>query len=212
MKKVVVSLVGAAALATITAGMAGGMDSTVASTNSFFNNADSGFFVGGNLGWAKVDATRADITASSAADLKTGGFSWNVNGGYQFNQFFALEGGYTGFDDAYAQLGSVKRGFKDAGMWSMLAKGMYPINQQFSVFAKFGAARLSMKPFVGSMTASSIHRWAPELGLGVAYHMTKNISLEAQGVTTFRISQGAGKVATPATYGFYAGASYLFNV
>lgn len=209
MKKVVVSLVGAAALATITAGMAGGI-STVASTdNSFFNNADSGFFVGGNLGYGKVDFTRADLGVTPSSRLETGGFSWNANAGYQFNQFLAVEGGYTQFDDAHALVGSTKVGYRDIDGWSMLVKGMYPVNQQISVFAKFGTMRLHLKPV--NLTGVTLKRWAPELGLGVAYHLNKNISLEAQGVTTFRIHQSGGRPATPATYAFYAGASYLFS-
>ena len=55
MKKVVVSLVSAAALATITAGMAAATNSTVASSS------DAGFYVSGNLGYGHYNDKKAVI-------------------------------------------------------------------------------------------------------------------------------------------------------
>ena len=53
MNKVVVGLVSAAALATITTGMAASTNSTVASQD-FFNNDAAGFYVGGGLGFSHL--------------------------------------------------------------------------------------------------------------------------------------------------------------
>src|SRR3989338_3235298 len=94
MRKVVVSFVSAAALAT--AGMAAAANSTGAYNNQSTNNP-AGIFVSGNLGYGYANYLSNDFRGLS---VNRGGFAWNANAGYQFNQYVALEAGYTQYGTA----------------------------------------------------------------------------------------------------------------
>ncbi len=201
MKKVVVSIVSAAALATASIAMAGGMTSMAASQPSA-----AGAFVSGNLGYAKQDdAIKAPIVAK---DLR--GFAWNVNAGYQFNEYLALETGYTRFSDVKAAAGASKTDAQLYGI-DLLAKAIYPINDQFNVFAKAGAMNMYRKTSVASSPSVRQTRIVPEFGIGTGYNLTHNVALTLQGITTLAMKgpkNGSGTM--PATYAGYVGLTYKF--
>lgn len=162
--------------------------------NSFAESAPyalentAGFFVSGNLGYGKVDIKNSTIPAR---DLR--GFTWNMNGGYQFCRYVAAEMGYTKFHDAANT---------ETSGWNLIAKGIYPLRDQFDIFGKAGLMRLSFK----DTTGASRDKVVPQFGLGGSYNINANIALSVQGLTTL-----AGENNLPATYGAYAGASYRFT-
>lgn len=207
MKKVVLGFVSAAALASVSLAMAGGMTSMAASDQSSVNNA-SGVFISGNLGYAKQNAKV--VSPLTAKDLR--GFAWNANAGYQFNQYLALEAGYTRFSDVKAAVGSNKFDAKLYGV-DVLAKAIYPINDQFNVFAKAGAMDMFQKTSADGVTTVNRSRIVPEFGVGTSYNVTSNVALTLQGITTLAMKgpkNGSGTM--PATYTGLAGVSYKFNI
>ena len=205
MKKVVVSFVSAAALATITVGMAAGTNSMAASDQ--FSSNPAGIYVDGNLGYGKFNAKNSGMPAK---DLR--GFAWSGDLGYQVNQYAAVEVGYTRFHDmngtSYGKPGKATLYGID-----LMAKGIMPINEQFNVFAKAGAMNLYLKASPSGMPSVKRTRVVPAFGLGTAYNVTQNVALTLQGVTTLAMKgPNTGSYTMPATYAAYAGMSYKFNV
>lgn len=200
MKKQMMGLAGLFALGVMTSAAAGGAQYS-APDHMVPQYPDAGPYVSLNAGYGKFDYPRP----SGATTYESDGFSWNVNGGYQFNQYLALEGGYTQFHRTRSNAGVV---IDTIDSWGLVAKLMLPFKQCFVGFARFGGVLLDYR-VVG---AGDARRWVPLLGLGLGYRVTPQLSLEAQGVTTFKIIQNNATLGnTPATYAFYAGASYLFN-
>lgn len=203
MKKLVVSFVGAAALASVSIAMAGGMDNMAAPVQ--LSDNDSGFIVSGNVGYSKVNYKAADLNVSSS---KLHGFAWNGNLGYQFNRFVAVEAGYTHFNNIHSVDGKLTTHGLD-----LLAKAILPINSQFDVFAKAGAMDVFTKFAPTGYDAVKFSRVTPEFGIGTGYNVTKNVALTLQGITTLAMKgPHAGTFTQPATYAGYVGASYKFTV
>lgn len=205
MKKVVVGFVSAAALATITVGMAAGTDSMAAS-NQFSSNP-ANVYIDGNLGYGKFDAKNTGLPAK---DLR--GFTWGADLGYQFNQYAAIEAGYTQFHELKGVANGTSGNATLKGV-DLMAKGIMPINDQFNVFAKAGAMDLFLKTNPSGRPSVKYSRVAPAFGLGTAYNVTQNVALTLQGITTLAMKgPHAGTFTMPATYAAYAGLSYKFNV
>ena len=191
MKKVVVSLVSAAALAMISAGMAGGTESTVASSSN------AGFYVGGNLGYGHYNDKQV-------AKSDRNGFAYGVDLGYQFNPYFALEGGYLKFGNQKVKSGSST---VDADLYALdlLAKGIYPVTDQFDVFGKAGIARLDGK-VSSSTSATKKDKVVPMLGVGVDYNVNEQVAVDVEGLYTMGAKNSFRQTAT-----VLAGISYKFN-
>lgn len=205
MKKVVVSFVSAAALATITVGMAAGTNSMAASDQ--FSSNPAGIYIDGNLGYGKFNAKNSGIPAK---ELR--GFTWSGDVGYQVNQYAAIEAGYTRFHDIKGTSYGVPGKATLYGI-DLMAKGIMPINEQFNVFAKAGAMNLYLKSSPSGMPSVKRTRVVPAFGLGTAYNVTQNVALTLQGVTTLAMKgPNSGSYTMPATYAAYAGMSYKFNV
>jgi len=101
-------------------------------------------YVGVNVGSAKIDLSGADSTTS-----------FELLGGYTFNEYFAAEIAYTDFGSKDYSNGNLKSsGARFSGV------GSYPINEQFSVFARLGFASTTVDvtvasgPLAGSQSAS----------------------------------------------------------
>lgn len=209
MKKLVVSFVSAAALAVIGVAAAGGNTAAVEQQSSDNGNNAAGIFISGNLGYNSAKFDKKDFNSSSVA-LKEGGFTWNVNAGYQFNQYFAVEGGYTSFADTHATLSGVTSNKITLDGFNANAKGIYPINEQFDLFGKAGVTRLTEKQSIGTGNTalkSTEKKWTPDLGVGAAYNVNDNVALTAQDIYTFK-----PKGSIPSTNSILAGVSYKFTV
>ncbi len=210
MKKLVVGLVSAAALATLTAGMAAATNSMNANQSS--NNNAAGIYVSGNVGYGRVDLKNSDFSSSELS-----GFAWNVGAGYQFNSYFALEMNYNDYTtpSESANYFGIPENLKlQTYSMDLLMKGIYPINDQFNVFAKAGAAYMNYEGIdsvsydgLSQSVSSTTTRIVPEFGIGAGYNVTQNVALTIQGLTTLAGSNGA-----PATYTGLVGASYKFNM
>jgi len=228
MKKALVGLVGAAALATLTTGMAAASSSMNADQSSS-NNA-AGIFISGNLGYGTVNNSKSDINytyllGAQPNTLHNTGFAWNANIGYQFNKNVAIEGGYTHFGEQKATWTNIGSDNISLSGFGVDAKFIIPVNDQFSVFAKGGAIDMHQKNqasgnLTGTVTGSA---WTPEVGAGVAYNVTQNVALNLQDIYTLKTDYNktvtpVGGVATndqfiiPSTNSIFLGASYKFNM
>lgn len=202
MKKAIVSLVSAAALATV--GMAAASNSMAASDQSFSSNP-SGIFISGNAGYGQFRVARP----ANANGYNNKGFAWNGNVGYQFNKYLAIESGFTKFANVKVNGGTTSAPVQNTYGIDLLAKGILPINSQFDLFAKAGAMRLSSK----TTSLAEVNRYVPEFGIGTSYAATRHVSVTVQGITTLAVKgSGTNAITMPATYAAYAGLSYKFNV
>jgi OOP family OmpA-OmpF porin len=119
--------------------------------------ADTGYYAGVNVGSAKIDFPGFETTTSI-----------EVLGGYSFNEYFAAEVAYTNFGSKdYPPSYNVK---SDA--LSLKAVGSFPINEQFSVFAKLGIASTNINDTGYSQSKSDL-----TYGIGGQFNVNKQVGI-----------------------------------
>jgi len=212
MNKVVVMFVSAAALATV--GMAAASNSMAASDQSSSSNA-AGVFISGSLGYGYAGYRNTDFFGAPTK-VEKGALAWNANLGYQFNQYAAIEGGYSQFGEGKSSIPNVDTMKTNLRGFGFDVKGIMPVSNQFDLFAKAGAVDMhesvtSKGAIISKLTGSA---WTPELGVGTAYNVNSNVALTLQDVYTFRttFSRNGAKAPIPYTNDVLAGLSYKFNV
>lgn len=163
----------------------------------------SGFYAGASIGQAKADIgnTAGDLAAlgselgftngsSSQDDTDT---SWKIFAGYKLNQNVAIEGGYADLGKATASASGIRNGLTgnlDASVKShayfLDVVGIYPIGD-FALFGKVGGAYTQTKAeasasYNGASASDSIkeNQFAPKMGLGAEYSITKTIAVRAE--------------------------------
>src|ERR1039458_2392286 len=94
--------------------------------------ADNGVYIAVNVGQSSTD------TYNLSSKTATGGTGIL---GYQFNKYFGLEAQYTHFGSVAFQSGNSS----NITGYGLNAVGTYPFNDQWSVFAKVGAADTTIK-------------------------------------------------------------------
>jgi OOP family OmpA-OmpF porin len=117
----------------------------------------SDMYVGVNIGSAEIDFPGASSTTSIA-----------LLGGYTFNENFAAE-------VAYSDFGSHDYGgttLKSSGL-SISGVGSFPINQQFSLFAKLGFASTTLDPS-GNPTEDDTDM---TYGIGGQFNVNKQVGI-----------------------------------
>lgn len=127
--------------------------------------ADMGAYAGLRVGQAK---TSVDNTTLST-DNPTG---WGVFAGYTFNPNFAAEAEYLELGEIKAS--GVGGGSAKSNGFSISGVGSYPINDQFSLFAKLGYAMITSKMSGGGGDAKSN---AVTYGVGAQYNVSPVIGV-----------------------------------
>ncbi len=210
MNKTVIALLGASALLLSTASIAGGT-TTVGAADMDANNA-AGLYISGNVGYGGIDLGDKIPLLLGFDKPDKAGFAWSTAIGYQFNRYVAVEGGYIQFADvkynAHADDSTSLTQTTDAA--DLAVKGIYPFNNQVSVFAKVGLAVLSHSAVktvdnVSLMAGDAIHQVVPLFGVGASYNFTPNWAVSLQGLATTK----AGDF--DATYTGLVGLSYKFS-
>ena len=171
---------------------------------------DTGWYTGFNAGQsrAKIDDTRiADgllddgftTTSISNDDLH---FGFKAFGGYEFNRYFALEGGYFnlgkfGFTADTLPAGSLRGDIKLQGA-NFDAVGSVPLGDKFSLFARAGVNYADAKDsFAGTGSVAVIDpspgKWAAnyKFGFGAEYDFTRFIGMRLE-AERYRIDDAVG--------------------
>jgi OmpA-OmpF porin, OOP family len=119
--------------------------------------AETPFYAGINIGSAEIDFPGASSTTSIA-----------LLGGYNFNKNFAAEIAYTDFGSHdYGGLTLKSSGLSISGV------GSFPINDQFSLFAKLGFASTTLNPS-GNPTEDDTDM---TYGIGGQFNVNKQVGI-----------------------------------
>lgn len=165
MRRVALAACAAAAMIVPTAGMAQG-------------GPDSSTYLGGTVGQANAKDFCTDVSgAGTTCDDKY--TSWSILVGYKWNRNLGFEIGYRDLGQAHANGlgGSVT---SEAKAFELVALGILPVGDRFSVYGKFGAY------FGDSSTVTSI------AGVGVASDHDSNIDLTYGVGVQFELTQQFG--------------------
>lgn len=179
--------------------------SAVAQQNSNY------YYLGGGIGQARAEINDERITRPL---FGTGLTATNINrdnhdtayklfGGYQFNQYFALEGGYFnlgkfGFTANTKPLGTFSGQAKIQG-FNLDLVGTLPVTERFSVFARAGAQAAKTGDTYGGSTVISGFHPSPskreinyKAGVGVQYEVNPSFLVRAE-AERYRISDTVGQ-------------------
>lgn len=159
---------------------------------------NSGWYLGGNVG-----QSRAHVDAQKIANDVTGGFpstyldhntidsGFKLYGGYQFNQYVSIEGGY--FDLGEAQFhhlttpdGLLTNNMKVRGV-NLDVVGYLPFTEKFSAFARIGANyALTQDTFTGTGAAAALggklsdRATFGKAGVGLEYKFTDALAMRIE--------------------------------
>jgi OOP family OmpA-OmpF porin len=157
-----------------------------------------GFYVLGDVTRSSVSMGRSTfddaLTNAGAAALGSndsgGSTQWRLQGGYDFNDNFAVEAGYMDLGHASysaTYTGGTASGKLKSGGADVAVLGKLPLNDALSVFAKAGivAARTestlnASAPAAAASGKASTSEIAPLLGLGVGYKLSDALELRTE--------------------------------
>ena len=93
--------------------------------------AQSGFYAGASVSQSTIDGCGG---VSNCDDEDIG---WKVFGGWELNPNIAFEAGWVDLGEISGSIGGSAVSAEADG-WTLAAKGILPLNEQFGVFAKIG--------------------------------------------------------------------------
>lgn len=120
---------------------------------------------------------------------------WKVYGGYQFTKNIGMEGGFVDFQEAVSAssfaLPTARTVYTEVKhqAWTLAAVGTLPVTNDFSVFAKVGAAnwkansnssRIVSTAFTQKAEIHHDNGWDAYFGAGVSYKLVEGISVRAE--------------------------------
>ncbi|HKU71355.1 MAG TPA: outer membrane beta-barrel protein [Burkholderiales bacterium] len=144
----------------------------------FSTPGESGFYGGLGVGGTKSDVNAGPI--SGAKDDKD--TAWKAFGGYQFNRYIGVEGGYIDLGKS-SVVGPAGAASFDNQAWQASVVGSMPINNQFALTGKLGIARTDTDTVanIGAQPLlASDHNTDPTYGLGVRYDINKSVGVRAE--------------------------------
>lgn len=214
-KKIVLTSFAAISAITFNAALAGGVDSPVPAEQPV---TYSGTYIDVNLGYGMRDWSDVqDFTGTSTSNIN-GGFTGNLDVGYQFNEYWSLELG-----GIYLPYFSETRAGNTDDFYTWAAYGgvklSVPLVQNLFGFGKVAAAYNDVEGNSNLVQVNAINRagdssyWEPLFAFGLQYYFNQNISINAQ--YTFLSGwgqQNAAQGRTPNLNSFTVGAGYKFAI
>jgi opacity protein-like surface antigen len=164
-----------------------------------------GFYAGVQAGWSNLSNT----PNMPGVSVDTKGAAFGLRAGYQFDQNWAVEAGYTRLAKAKFTYPGVGSASMNLNVFDVVGKGTYGFDNGFGIYAKAGVAHVRTSASgnidgdnynLGSNSATR-----PVAGVGVKYDFNQNVSVDV-GVT--RIFKGgkmdfnADTVMAGVTYNF----------
>ncbi|HIF9535339.1 TPA: OmpA family protein [Photobacterium damselae] len=134
-------------------------------------------YLGTRLGWANYQ----DACGQDALKCANDTFGFGLYGGYQFNDWFALEGGLTdyGSPDARYRQGTVS--VDDMLGGEISAKLSYPLTERFDVYTRIGGAWQHIdKHFTPMPDSIESSQWNVLSAVGLDYRLSQRWSLRGE--------------------------------
>jgi hypothetical protein len=215
---------------------------TTSVCSAAYADCSTGFYIGGQAGFGSpsYNTYLQDQLAQSTQkngfktqkSYKEGGAAGRLYAGYQFNQYFGAETGFTMFadntykissSDSYGDSFSFKTTYKTE-QWDILAKAGTPFgNSGFRADIRAGAAYLYSRQNVNfnlhdSYTNTNIivnsgnssgHKWVPAAGASMGYNFTQDFAMDIAYLHGFGPS-GNNSAVPKSTDLATLGISYLF--
>lgn len=152
-------------------------------SNNYSTSGNSGFVVGIQGGYADLhwdnlfNVTATDFLGSEHFDFDTKDTGFAARGfvGYNINQYFGLETGYTYLPKT--TFGNVNELEIKTYAIDLLAKLSVPVTPVFNVYAKAGGSYLSSKIEIPSESRTNTH-FGPAFGVGAAYEVVPNLAID----------------------------------
>lgn len=151
---------------------------------------DSGFYLGVGVGRSEA---RNFCSIGGACDAKD--MAWNLFAGYQINRHFAVEGGYVDFGEATTSgfVGGVAGSLSsESTAFELLAVGLLPLSDTFSLYAKGGFFRYdSDGSGTGSLAGSSSDEGTElTFGLGAEYRFARTLAARLEWQRYLEVGSG----------------------
>lgn len=139
-------------------------------------------------GYIGIGAATADHQYSINGINNTGNDGYKASakvfGGYEFNNTWGLEAGYTDFRSSnfnYTTTAGVNgSGSSDGHATYLAAKGNVPMNDQFSLYGKLGVENTHANFSTNTGLSGSRSDTGAYGALGVQYNLNKQVSLNAE--------------------------------
>ncbi len=132
---------------------------------------DSGFYIGASFG----EGTQNNALFHGEDEI----FRWLV--GYEFNKYFALEGGFVDAGKQKDNIGNLRVTSASDGVFlSLLAK--YPLGERFAPYAKFGGVSYETQTTLSNGVSSALKNSHGEditYGGGLEFKASENFRLRA---------------------------------
>lgn len=172
----------------------------------------SGGYVGASIGRSSINpddpAWPAGVAGNLSRDKSSTG--WRVLGGYQFNENWALEGGYLDWGETngnfiftapLALAGTqITSNAKADGVFAD-AIGIIPLSSQFGLMGRIGAAYTTLKASAttsnaavnAALVASGFDftpehsEWNGRIGIGGQYNFSKSVGMRIEWERTFAV-------------------------
>ncbi|MEO5702489.1 MAG: OmpA family protein [Gammaproteobacteria bacterium] len=173
---------------------------------------DTGWYAGVNVGQSRATIDDDGITgglldkgfATSSITEDERSTGYKLFGGYQFNKYFALEGGYFnlgdfGFTATTVPAGTLQGNIEIQGL-NLDAVGILPISEKFSAFGRVGLNYAdSDVSFAGTGSVivldpnPSKRDMNYKFGVGLQYAITESLTMRAE-AERYRIDDAVGNV------------------
>lgn len=149
----------------------------------------------------QADLENPDLTGTVTTITDDTGTTFSLGLGYQFNDYFSLEGGYTDLGEIDINVagpatleanGATVNGpaTVDISGFFFGVKGEAMVTENVSIFARAGAFAWE-SDFEGSGTSAELNNSTDAYGsLGAAYHLTDNTAVDLQ-VSHYRLDGDA---------------------
>lgn len=147
--------------------------------------ARRGFYIAPEIGQVKIKDYCADVRAVSqnvtSCDESELGFG--LAGGYQFNDFFAVEGGgrfASGFKISETLNGITSSIETDIRSFSIGARGNFPIGQHFLLTGKAGFHFWNYKVKESGAGSATVDGEDPYYGVGAQFNFNEKMGVRAE--------------------------------
>jgi len=142
---------------------------------------DTGWYAGVGIGQATYKDA-CDGIAGPGISCDDTDMAFKILGGYQVNPNFAVEFGYGDLGKTEASFAGLGSATIEASGFEVLAVGIAPINQQWSMYGKLGFFRwdVDLKDGTGLIGSASASGTDLTYGFGVQYRMTKAAALRIE--------------------------------